>query len=67
MNGRKEQMEVIIYGQYYYDCELDSIDIYFEYGNSVVFSTGEKTTAHDGIRSINCAKLSGTIGGKKIF
>lgn len=48
MNGRKEQMEVIIYGQYYYDCELDSIDIYFEYGNSVVFSTGEKTTAHDG-------------------
>lgn len=51
-------MEVIIYGQYYYDCELDSIDIYFEYGNSVVFSTGEKTTAHDGIRSINCAKLT---------
>ena len=23
-----------------------------------MFSTGEKTTAHDGIRSINCAKLT---------
>lgn len=51
-------MAVVTYGQYFYDCELNSIDIYFEYGNSVVFSTGKKTTAHDGIKTIKCAELT---------
>ena len=50
-------MLVVIYGQYSYDCELDSIDIYFEYGNSVVFSTGEKTIVSNGIKLVNCEKL----------
>lgn len=50
-------MLVVIYGQYSYDCELDSIDIYFEYGNSVVFSTGEKTIVSNGIKMVNCEKL----------
>ena len=50
-------MPVVIYGQYSYDCELDSIDIYFEYGNSVVFSTGEKTIVSNGIKMVNCEKL----------
>lgn len=51
-------MAVVTYGQYFYDCELNSIDIYFEYGNSVVFSTGKKTTAHDGIKTIKYAELT---------
>ena len=53
----REKMPVVIYGQYSYDCELDSIDIYFEYGNSVVFSTGEKTIVSNGIKMVNCEKL----------
>ena len=48
----KEKMSVVIYGQYSYDCEWDSIDIYFEYGNSVVFSTGEKTIVNIGVQGV---------------
>ena len=51
-------MKEKIYGQHFYDCESDSIDTYFEYGNSVVFSTDEKTIAYDGIESISCSKLT---------
>lgn len=31
------------YSQHLYNCEVDDIDIYFEYNNSVVFSTRKST------------------------
>lgn len=51
-------MKTMVYGQHFYNCELDDIDTYFEYGNSVVFSTNEKTIVDDGIGAISCAKLT---------
>ena len=41
----EQNMTVTIYEQKIYSCEVDSIDVYFEYGNSVVFCTGEKILA----------------------
>lgn len=38
-------MAVTIYEQKNYNCELASIDVYFEYGNSIVFCTGKKLLA----------------------
>ena len=51
-------MTVTIYEQNNYNCELDSIDVYFEYGNSVVFCTGEKTISQRGMESFSCARLT---------
>lgn len=36
-------MSKVFYSQYLYNCEVDDIDIYFEYNNSVVFSTRKST------------------------
>ena len=51
-------MAVTIYEQNNYNCELASIDVYFEYGNSAVFCTGEKTISQKGIESFSCARLT---------
>ena len=51
-------MAVTIYEQKNYNCELASIDVYFEYRNSVVFCTGEKTISQKGIESFSCARLT---------
>ena len=51
-------MAVMIYGQHVYNCELDDIEVYFEYGDSVVFSTGEKEIGYTEIGKIKCSKLS---------
>ena len=51
-------MAVMTYEQKFYNCELDSIDVYFEYGNSVVFCTGEKRIVQKGIDSFYCARLT---------
>ena len=48
----------MIYGQHVYNCELDDIEVYFEYGDSVVFSTGEKEIGYTEIGKIKCSKLS---------
>lgn len=42
-------MSVMIYKQKFYNCELDSIDVYFEHENPVVFCTGEKTISRNEI------------------
>lgn len=47
-----------IYERHLYDCESDSIKTYFEYGDSVVFCTGKKTTAYDGLNKIKCTQLA---------
>lgn len=36
-------MSKVFYSQHLYNCEVDDIDIYFEYNNSVVFSTRKST------------------------
>lgn len=46
-----------IYGKYIYDCEIESIDIYFEYNNSVVFSTEKKTAVSNGVGRKRCREL----------
>lgn len=51
-------MPQTIYGQHNYNCQLDSIDVYFEYSNSVVFCTGESTLAHNGFEQISCKELA---------
>ena len=51
-------MKKIIYGQHFYDCESDSIDTYFEYGDSVIFCTKKKARTHCGKRKISCSKIT---------
>lgn len=51
-------MSQIAYSKHLYDCEAEDIDVYFEYNNSVVFSTDEKSVVGDGVRLIKCKKLA---------
>lgn len=50
-------MTQIIYGEHDYNCELDSINVYFEYNNSVVFTTSKKTMVHNGLELKSCKEL----------
>jgi len=44
-------MSVTVFSQHNYACEVFDIDVYFEFENTVVFKTTEKTIDHDGISS----------------
>lgn len=51
-------MSLIAYSQHYYNCEAGSIEVYFEYNNSVVFDTGKETITSDGMEQVICKELS---------
>lgn len=50
-------MSQTAYSQHNYNCQAESIEVYFEYNNSVVFDTGKKNITHDGISQIICKEL----------
>lgn len=50
-------MSIVAYSQYYYNCQADNIQVYFEYNNSAVFDTGKEKVASDGIRQIRCEEV----------
>lgn len=47
-------MARLVYSEHYYNCEVDDIQVYFEYKNSVVFSTNKKTRALHGGFPVKC-------------
>lgn len=51
-------MSQTAYSQHNYNCHAESIEVYFEYNNSVVFDTGKKNITHDGISQIICKELT---------
>ena len=46
-----------IYSKYIYNCEIENIEIYFEYNNSVIFSTEKKTAVSNGVGRKRCREL----------
>lgn len=50
-------MSQTAYSQYNYNCKAESIEVYFEYNNSVVFDTGKKNITYDKISQIICKEL----------
>lgn len=51
-------MSINAYNQHYYSCKSNSIEVYFEYNNSVVFDTGNIINAGDGYGINECKELS---------
>lgn len=51
-------MSIMSYSQYYYNCKVNNIEVYFEYNNSVVFNTGKETSASDEWDTYKCKELS---------
>ena len=51
-------MSQIAYSQHYYNCKAESIEVYFEYNNSIVFDTGKKKISSDAMGQIRCKELS---------
>lgn len=51
-------MSIMSYCQYYYNCEANNIQVYFEYNNSVVFDRKKETIVSDGVDTDECNKLS---------
>ena len=51
-------MSQTAYSQHCYNCQAESIEVYFEYNNSVVFDTGKETINSDGMRMVRCKELS---------
>lgn len=45
------------YSQHYYNCKANTIEVYFEYNNSVVFDTGKETSASDDWDTYKCKEL----------
>lgn len=50
-------MAQIAYSQYVLACEAYDIDVYFEYNDSVLFSTEKETISNDGLKSAKCREL----------
>lgn len=46
-----------IYSKYIYNCEIENIEVYFEYNNSVIFSTQEKPIINNGLGRKICKEL----------
>lgn len=51
-------MSINAYSQHYYCCKASSINVYFEYNNSVVFDTGKTLNAGDEYNIYDCKELS---------
>ena len=46
-----------IYSKYIYNCEIENIEVYFEYNNSVIYSTQEKPIVNNGLGRKICKEL----------
>lgn len=51
-------MLTISYSQHNYNCKENTIEVYFEYNNSVIFDTGKETIISDGFNTYKCKELS---------
>ncbi len=51
-------MSTKAYNQHLYCCKASSIEVYFEYNNSVVYDTGNKVNAGDESGIYECKELS---------
>lgn len=50
-------MSKVVYSKHIYNCEASSIDVYFEYNNSVVYSTEMETSIWKGIQGKKCKEV----------